>query len=48
MTERNLITDEQAEEWLRANDLYAVTHIHDDPECEECHALDGDNEEAER
>lgn len=31
-----VITDEQAEAWLKANDLYAVTHIHDDPACIEC------------
>ena len=30
------ITDEQAEAWLKANDLYAVTHIHESNDCDEC------------
>jgi hypothetical protein len=32
------ITDEQAEEWLRANDLFAVTHQHPPLDCAECEA----------
>ena len=34
-----LPTDEQAEAWLKANDLYAVTHLHEPPpDCDECNA----------
>lgn len=33
-----VITDEQAEAWLKANDLYAVTHVHTADECGECSA----------
>lgn len=34
----SLPTDEQAEGWLSANDLYAVTHIHESEDCGECQA----------
>jgi hypothetical protein len=32
------ITDEEAERWLKDNDLYAVTHLHTSSDCAECQA----------
>jgi hypothetical protein len=34
----DIITDEQAEAWLQANDLTAVTHQHPAGDCDECAA----------
>lgn len=43
-----LITDEQAEEWLRRNDLFAVTHLHVESDCAECRAAQPSPEPAEQ